>query len=190
MSNGPPELWLVRHGETEWSQAHRHTSFTDLPLTERGVADAQALGARLRRQSYDRVLTSPMRRARETAALAGFPTTEVEPAATEWHYGEYEGLTTVQVRERVPGWSVWTHGAPGGESAADVGARADRLIEAVRSRGSGRLLLFAHAHFLRVLAARWIDQPPAAGAHYRLDTASISVLAWERETAVISRWNT
>lgn len=185
-----PELWLARHGETEWSRTGRHTSVTDLPLTPDGERDAAALRERLATVSFDVVLTSPLRRARDTARLAGFDeNVEITPDAHEWRYGDYEGLTTAQVRERVPGWSIWTHPSPGGENASEVAARADRLIDRVRREAPERALLFAHGHFLRVLGARWAGLAPEDGARLVLDVATVSVLGWERDTAAISRWN-
>jgi broad specificity phosphatase PhoE len=184
-----PELWLCRHGETEWSRAGRHTSRTDLPLTPRGIDQAHQLGRRLAGVAFDLVLTSPRRRAVDTAALAGFPAAAPDPASAEWDYGDYEGLTTAAIRERVPGWTVWTHALPGGETVEEVGARADRILERVLREATTRALVFSHSHFLRVLAARWLGMAAVAGAHLVLDTASVSVLGWERETRTITRWN-
>jgi broad specificity phosphatase PhoE len=190
MTRRQPDLWIARHGETEWSRSGRHTSVTDLPLTPRGERSAQALCDRLAGTPFDLVLVSPLRRARETAALAGFKDeTQVEPDAHEWRYGAYEGLTSQEIRAEVPGWSVWTQPSPGGEAAADVAARADRIVERVRREAPERALLFAHGHILRVLAARWVGLPPEAGAHLVLDVATVSVLGWERETPAIARWN-
>lgn len=184
------QLWVVRHGETEWSRDHRHTSHTDLPLLPVGEDAARKLAARLAEVSFGLVLTSPLRRARDTAVLAGFGAAEVTDDLVEWDYGEYEGITTEQIREREPGWSVWRSGAPGGELAGEVAGRVDRVIERVRSSGAERALLFSHGHLLRVLTARWLEQAPEEGKRYRLDTATVSVLGWERETRVILRWNT
>lgn len=181
------ELWLVRHGETEWSKAGRHTSVTDLPLTEEGESVATSLAPRLRGVEFDRVLTSPRLRARRTAELAGFADAEMTDDLVEWDYGSYEGVTTPEIRESVPGWTVWTHPSPGGETAAEVGERLDRAI--ARVSGAGRVLVFGHGHALRALTARWLGLPVAAGSHFRLDTATLSVLGWERETPVILRWN-
>jgi broad specificity phosphatase PhoE len=186
-----PELWIARHGETEWSRSGRHTSVTDLPLTPRGERSAQALRERLAGTRFDLVLVSPLRRARETATLAGCKDeAQVEPDAHEWRYGAYEGLTSKEIQAEVPGWSVWTHPSPGGETAADVAERADRVIDRVRREATERALLFAHGHILRVLAARWVGLPPEAGAHLLLDVATVGVLGWERETPAIARWNT
>jgi probable phosphoglycerate mutase len=185
-----PEIWLCRHGETEWSRDGRHTSRTDLPLTPAGMAEARRLATRVSGVKFDLVLTSPKRRAADTAAIAGFPDAVREPAAQEWDYGEGEGRTTAAIREEVPGWTVWTHMLPGSETADQVGARADRLIGLVQHEAPTRALLFSHAHFLRVLAARWIGLPATAGVRLLLDTGSVSVLGWERDVRAIKHWNT
>ena len=182
------ELWLVRHGATEWSTAGRHTSITDLPLLPDGEETAVALGARLSSTDFRLVLTSPRRRARHTAELAGYAAAEVTDDLAEWAYGDYEGLTTPEIRESVPGWTVWSHPSPGGETAAEVAARLDRVVERARA-GGGRTLAFAHGHSLRVLAARWLGLPPEDGRLLRLDTATVSVLGFERESPVVLRWN-
>lgn len=182
------DLWLVRHGPTEWSRAGRHTSVTDLPLLAESEDDARGLAPRLAGVEPALVLTSPRRRARDTAALAGFPDAEVDPDLAEWHYGDYEGLTTAQIRETVPGWTVWTHPCPGGETPAQVTARLDRVVAEARER-DGVVLAFAHGHSLRALAARWLGLPVSEGRLLRLDTATISVLGHERETPVVLRWN-
>jgi broad specificity phosphatase PhoE len=182
-------LVLVRHGETAWSRSGRHTGRTDVPLTEKGRADAEHLSACLSAWRFTRVLTSPLRRATETCRLAGFGEgSEVREDLREWDYGEYEGRTTPEIRNDRPGWTLWTDGAPGGERADDVGARADGVIAEVRSV-DGDAVLFGHGHMLRVLAARWIELSPAAGTRFGLDPATISVLGYERETAVVLRWN-
>lgn len=180
------EVWLVRHGETEWSRDHRHTSTTDLELTADGAAVARGLAARLER-SFDLVLTSPRRRARDTAILAGHPDAEVDADLVEWDYGDYEGVTTAEIRETVPGWSVWTHPTPGGEDAARVTGRLDRVV--ARLRDQPRALVFGHGHALRALAARWVGLPVSQGRLLRLDTATVSVLGFEREQPVVLRWN-
>jgi broad specificity phosphatase PhoE len=187
-SEVPAELWTCRHGATEWSRGGRHTSRTDVPLVAAGVEQARSLAARLNGVGFDLVLASPMTRARETAALAGFPDAEVSADAAEWDYGDYEGRTTPAIREQVPGWTIWTHPAPGGETPEQVAARADRIVARVRDNG-GRALVFSHGHFLRVLAARWIGLPAPAGGHFRLDTGTLSVLGWERETPAVVQWN-
>lgn len=182
-----PELWVVRHGETEWSRDGRHTSVTDLPLTEAGEAAAAALAPRLRDVDADLVLTSPRLRARRTAELAGHGEAEVDEDLAEWAYGDYEGVTTPEIRESVPGWTVWTHPTPGGETPGQVAARLDRVV--ARARRHRRTLVFAHGHSLRVLTARWLGQPAEEGRFFRLDTATVSVLGFERETPVLLRWN-
>ena len=182
------ELWLVRHGETEWSRDGRHTSTTDLPLTEHGVEVAHQLAPRLADTEFAQVLTSPRQRARMTADLVGHGDAEVDEDLVEWAYGDYEGVTTATIRETVPGWSVWTHPTPGGESAAEVSARLDRVVEKAREH-PGRTLVFGHGHALRALTARWLGLPVEAGRHFRLDTSTLSVLGWERESAVLLRWN-
>lgn len=185
----PGELWLVRHGETDWSRSGRHTSTTDLPLTATGEDAARALGDRLGDVEFGLVLASPLRRAADTATLAGFPQAMPEPDLVEWAYGEYEGLTTAQIRQRTPGWTVWTHACPGGEPASRVGARGDRVVVTIRDSGADRALAFTHGHFGRVLAARWLGLEPADGAMLRLDTATVSVLGWDHERPAIVSWN-
>jgi broad specificity phosphatase PhoE len=181
-------VWLVRHGETAWSRDGRHTSVTDVPLTKNGTDAARAVRQRLHGRPFALVLTSPRVRARDTAKLAGFPDAVDDDDLAEWAYGEYEGITTEEIRESVPGWTVWTHPSPGGETKADVSARLDRVIE--RARGAdGDVLLFGHSHSLRALAARWVGLPVTDGRLLQLDTASISVLGYERATSVIVRWN-
>ena len=182
------QLWLVRHGETEWSASGRHTSVTDVELSSAGEQDADKVAGRLSAVAFARVLTSPRSRARRTAELAGFPDAEVLDDLAEWDYGEDEGLTTPQIRETRPGWTVWSDGPKAGESAEDVRRRADRVVDLVRAT-DGLVLVFTHGHFGRVLGARWLGLHVAAGAHLGLSTASVSVLGWERETAVIDHWN-
>jgi probable phosphoglycerate mutase len=182
------ELWIVRHGETEWSASGRHTSTTDVPLTRAGEAAARAVGLRLATTTFDLVLTSPRQRARHTAALAGFPDAHVEDDLAEWAYGGYEGVTTATIRKTVPGWTVWSHPCPGGETADQVGRRLDRVVARVRSHG-GRVLVFGHGHASRVLAARWLAQPVEEGRLFQLDTATLSVLGYEHQGPVVARWN-
>jgi broad specificity phosphatase PhoE len=182
------ELWLVRHGPTEWSEAGRHTSTTDLPLLPEGEEAARRLGQRLAGVEFELILTSPRQRARHTAELAGHPEAEVDDDLVEWAYGDYEGITTAEIRKSVPGWTIWTHPCPGGETAASVGARLDRVVARARAV-DGRTLAFAHGHSLRVLAARWLGLEVADGRLLRLDTATVSVLGHERETPVVQRWN-
>ncbi len=182
------QLWLVRHGETEWSANGRHTSRTDLDLTEAGIEAATSVAEKLAGTSFGRVLTSPLLRARRTAELAGFGSAEVVEDLREWDYGDDEGLTTPQIREERPGWTVWRDGPEGGETGAEVGRRADRVIELVRGTG-GPVLAFSHGHLSRVLGARWLGLEVADGAHLTLSTASVSVLGWERDTPAVLHWN-
>lgn len=184
-----PEVWVVRHGQTEWSESGRHTGDTDVALTEEGERAAVELGARLGSEPFERVLTSPLSRARRTCELAGFgEEAVVDERLKEWQYGAYEGLTTAEIREDVPDFTVWTRPIRGGEPLAAVGARADSLIADLR-RTAGPVLVFAHGHLLRVLAARWMRLEPAVGAHLELGPATISVLGWERDTPTLQRWN-
>jgi len=184
-----PQLWLVRHGQTEWSASGRHTGRTDLPLDDAGRRQARELTSALAGLSVAQVLTSPLQRARETCALAGCgDRARIDDDLQEWDYGDYDGLTTDEIREARPGWSLWRDGCPGGESAAEVGARADRVVARVRD-GAGDTLAFAHGHLLRVLAARWLGLEPEAGALLALTTATVSLLGWERDQAVVRRWN-
>lgn len=184
-----PELWLVRHGETEWSRSGAHTGRTDLALTETGIAEARAIGEALGGRSFSLVLTSPFHRARETCRLAGYGMAAiVEPDLREWDYGDYEGRTTAEIRLQAPGWNVWQCGVPNGESIEQVAARAEAVI-ARSARASGDVALFGHGHALRVLTARWLGLEPAAGRLFSLGTATLSTLGFERETRVIKRWN-
>ncbi len=183
-----PELWLVRHGETEWSRDGRHTSITDLDLTENGVEVAKALCERLAGESFDLVLSSPRHRALRTAVLAGVDDVHIDADLVEWDYGDYEGVTTSEIRETVPGWTVWTHPTPGGETAEQVTERLDRVVARVREHG-GRVLVFGHGHALRALTARWIEQPVSEGRFFKLDTATVSTLGYERDFPVVLRWN-
>ncbi len=183
------QVVLVRHGQTEWSLSSQHTGTTDMPLTDEGRRHAEALGARLAAWSFARVLTSPLSRAVDTCRLAGLGDgAQRTDDLREWDYGEYEGRRTVDIREERPGWALWRDGVPGGETVEQVGLRADRVIDVARS-ADGDVALFAHGHVLRVIGARWIGLPPDHGALLALSTASISVLGWEREAAVIERWN-
>jgi broad specificity phosphatase PhoE len=183
------EIVLVRHGETEWSRDRRHTGRTDIPLTETGRREAAVLGDALAGRSFARVLSSPLSRALETCRLAGLgDRAELSEDLREWDYGEYEGITTAEIRERRPDWYLWRDGCPGGETAADVGRRADRVI-ATLSALERDAAVFAHGHMLRVLTARWLGLGPEAGALFKLDTGTLSALGYERETRVITRWN-
>ena len=182
------EVWLVRHGETEWSRSGRHTSTTDLPLLPDGERVAKGLHERLAGPEFALVLTSPRQRARRTAELAGYADAEVDDDLVEWTYGDYEGVTTEEIRRTVPGWTVWSAPCPGGESAADVSARLDRVVARVRE-AAGPALIFGHGHALRALTARWLGLPVTDGRLFRLDTATVSVLGHERESPVVLRWN-
>ena len=188
MTSPRSQLWIIRHGPTEWSRDHRHTSTTDLPLLPEAEHEAEALADRLTETRFGRVLTSPRLRARRTAELAGFPDAVVDDDLVEWRYGDYEGVTTQEIRERVPGWSVWTHPIPGGEAAEEVSERLDRVV-ARAHEVDGAVLVFAHGHSLRALAARWLGLPVSEGRLLRLDTTTVSVLGHERENAVVLRWN-
>jgi probable phosphoglycerate mutase len=176
---------LARHGETAWSAAGKHTSTTDLPLTERGREAARGLGARLAGREFALVLASPRRRAVDTARLAGYEP-ELEPDLVELDYGPYEGRTTAEIREERPGWTVWED--PGGETLAQAAARADRVIARALA-AEGDVALFAHGHILRILGARWLGLPPERGASFKLGTASLSELGFERETRAFESWN-
>jgi broad specificity phosphatase PhoE len=207
------ELWLVRHGETEWSLSGAHTSRTDIPLTEHGRKRAEELRDYLKGTKFDAVFVSPMQRARETCAIAGFgDVAKIDEGLREWDYGVYEGKTTKEIQAEIPGWSVWQNEIVGGETVEHVGERADKVIMQAlvadmpvpwktsapgsgkvalfaHASGSGKVALFAHAHILRILAARWIGLPATGGALLALGTGSVSVLGWERETRVIQSWN-
>jgi probable phosphoglycerate mutase len=180
---------VVRHGETEWSANGKHTSRTDLPLTEKGRERALALASVLAEWSFALVLTSPLRRARETCELAGFgDAAEVCEDLHEWNYGAYEGLTTPEIRVERPDWSLWRDGCPGGELPQQVGERADRALARLRS-ADGDALAFAHGHILRVITGRWLGMPAAAGARFALAAGGVGELGFERETEVLRRWN-
>jgi broad specificity phosphatase PhoE len=188
-SHSAYEVVLVRHGETEWSRAGRHTGRTDVPLTEQGRRQAEAVGAALRDRDFALVLTSPLGRALETCRLAGFgERAQPRDELMEWDYGAYEGRTTAEVREERPGWTLWRDGVPGGETIEQVGQRVDRVLDEIRAL-DGEALLFAHGHVLRVLTARWLELEPDAGRLFALDPATLSMLGYERETPVIQLWN-
>lgn len=190
MARSGHEAVLVRHGETEWSLNGRHTGTTDIPLTENGRHVARELGGHLTGRTFAAVFTSPLRRSLETLELAGLDPARAEilDDLREWDYGEYEGLTTAQIRERRPDWLLWRDGAPGGEVAARVGERADRVIARI-GKVDGDVAVFSHGHFLRVLGARWVDLPPDRGRSLGLETATLSTLGYEREVPVIWQWN-
>lgn len=184
------EIWLIRHGETAWSRSGQHTGRTDVPLTDHGRDEARALAPVLAAQRFDAVLSSPLSRALETCRLAGLgELAQPEPALLEWDYGQYEGLTTPQIRTEVPGWTIWRGPVPGGESLEQIDARAKALIDRLLAKMPARIALFSHAHFLRTLAGCWIGDSAALGAHFTLGTASISILGFEHEERVIRQWN-
>ena len=183
----PSEIWLVRHGETEWSRSGQHTSRTDLPLTPEGERQAESLKRMLVGHSFALVQSSPMNRAIRTCQLVGL-TPEINEDLREWDYGDYEGLTTPEIQKSAPGWTIFSGAVPNGETVEQVGARADRVISHALA-ASGNVALFGHGHLLRILAARWIGLEPAGGRLLALSTASLSVLGYERETRVIRLWN-
>jgi broad specificity phosphatase PhoE len=186
--NGP-RIVLVRHGETEWSADGRHTGTTDIPLTEAGRRNGERLRARLAGRSFALVLTSPLRRARDTCELAGLAdAARLDDDLREFDYGKYEGRTTPDIRQERPGWSVWRDGSPGGEIPDEVGARADRVIARALEH-DGDVAMFAHGHVLRVLGARWLELPAAFGGHFGLGTAAVCELGYEREHRAIWLWN-
>jgi probable phosphoglycerate mutase len=183
------EVWVLRHGATEWSVAGRHTGRTDLPLTDEGRAQARAVGRVLDHRRFARVLVSPLRRARQTCELAGYADqAELTDDLREFDYGDLEGLTTSQIRVSAPGWTVWTGPCPGGETLADVGARVDRVIATVRAV-DGPVALFAHGHVLRVLTARWCELEPVEGRRFPLDTGTVGILGYEHGFPGVRRWN-
>ncbi|MGM0930345.1 MAG: histidine phosphatase family protein [Actinomycetota bacterium] len=218
-----PVLWLMRHGETEWSRDHRYTGLTDLELTPAGVQQARDAAVKLAGVRFRTVLTSPLVRARRTAELAGYPGAEVVSEAHEWDYGDYEGLQSAVIRDKDPSYLIWTHGVRGGESLQQVADRADHVIAKVRDGGDGaafsggtsgrasvgrpvpgasvsgttsaetseprQVLLVAHGHFLRVLAARWLGMEPVEGRHFVLETAAVCRLGWDKKTPAIAGWN-
>ncbi|MCU1452236.1 MAG: acid phosphatase [Acidimicrobiales bacterium] len=186
--HSPVRLLLVRHAETEWSATRRHTGRTDVALSDRGRAEAEALRGRLPLADTDRVISSPLSRATETAALAGLDVDVIDPDLIEWDYGDIEGRTTEEVRRERPAWTIWSGGVHGGETVEQVGARADRVIDRALAAG-GTTVVVAHAHLLRILAARWIELAPVEGRRFTLDPASWSILGFERETRVIEHWN-
>jgi broad specificity phosphatase PhoE len=188
--DGMAEIVLVRHGQTEWSATGRHTSYTDIDLTADGEHQARAVGARLEGRRFAAVIASPRKRALRTADLAGLRVAEVDDDLVEWDYGEYEGITTARIHETEPGWNLWTDGAPGGESPEQIGARVDRVLAKARQHlADGDVALVGHGHCLRVVGARWIELPPAAGGRLRLDTATLSTLGYEHRRPVILEWN-
>jgi probable phosphoglycerate mutase len=186
---GPAEVVLIRHGETAWSLSGQHTGRTDIPLTERGREVARCLAPVLAGREFHQVLCSPLRRARETCELAGLGAgAQIEPDLLEWDYGAYEGRTPAEIHAERPDWQVFRDGCPGGESPQAISERVDRVIERARAV-DGPVALFAHGHVLRVLGARWIGLPTAGGAHFLLDTSTLTVLSWYRGMPAIRCWN-
>jgi len=182
-------VFCIRHGETAWSLSGQHTGVTDIPLTDKGRSLAERLRPALENEVFDRVLVSPLKRARETAELAGLgDQAVVEPDLVEWNYGDYEGLTPAQIHQKRPGWMIFNDGAPGGETPDEIGARVDRVIARVRAV-EGNVALVAHGHVLRVLAARWIGLPPGGGQHFLLDTGTLCVLSQYRDAPAVRVWN-
>jgi broad specificity phosphatase PhoE len=183
-----PQLWIMRHGETEWSKSGQYTGLTDLPLTVEG--EQQAVEARkvLDAVDFDLVLTSPLRRARRTAELAGYPDAQHEPLSVEWNYGDYEGISSDLIRKDNPDYLIWTHGVPNGETLDEVAARADNIVARVLESGLDNVLIVAHGHFSRILTSRWLEIPPAEGRHFILVTAKVFTLGWDKMTPAIVRW--
>jgi broad specificity phosphatase PhoE len=183
------DVFAIRHGETAWSLSGQHTSTTDIPLTDNGRRLAERLAPVLAKEAFALVLVSPRQRARETCELACLGAHAViDPDLAEWDYGVWEGLTTPQIRETIPGWTIWANGARDGETPDQVAHRCDRVVARVRA-AEGDVLLFGHGHLLRVFTARWLELAPTEGRHFALATATVSVLGWERETPVVERWN-
>ena len=189
MENNEQIVYIIRHGETEWSLNGQHTGVTDIPLTENGRTLAKVLQPVLAKESFALVLISPLQRARETCKLSGLgDQADVDTNLMEWNYGEYEGITSRQIHETVPGWLVFNDGAPGGETPEQIGARADHVIARVRSV-RGVVALFAHGHILRVLVARWLDLPATAGRNFLLDTGTLNILSYYRGYPAVKTWN-
>ena len=183
------KVYVFRHGETEWSLNGRHTGTTDLPLTENGREKAKLLQPLVDQKTFALVLTSPLKRAKQTCELAGLgEKAEIDSDLVEWNYGEYEGLTTPQIQEKTPGWFVFTHECPGGETAEQVGMRVDRAIAKIKG-ASGDVALFAHGHLLRVLAARWLELSPVEGRRFDLDTATLNILGYYHSSPAVLTWN-
>jgi probable phosphoglycerate mutase len=183
------QFYLIRHGETEWAREGRHTGRTDIPLTEMGRDQAGFLQPIFEDVTFEAILSSPLQRALETAKLAGLGhRVELLDDLREFDYGDYEGITTAQIRQKVPGWTVWSHGCPNGECAADVRQRADRIVVRLH-QATGHVAIFSHGHFLRVLVARWIDLPPESGRHFLLGTSTLSILGFEHEYTAVKTWN-
>lgn len=183
------KLYLVRHGETEWSRSGQHTSVTDLPLTETGREEAKSLNGWLDPQDFGLVLASPRQRAQETARLAGFNDFDVDEDLAEWFYGDYEGITSEEVQKTVPNWQIWTHGVPNGETAEEVRTRVGRVVKKVQESGVDKAIVFAHGHSLRALTTVWLELPMTLGQSFPLNTASLSVLGRYHDRPAVLRWN-
>lgn len=183
------QVYLVRHGETEWSLSGQHTGTTDIPLTENGRKLAKRLEPVLASESFALILTSPLERARQTCELAGLGArAQIDRDLTEWNYGDYEGLTPKQIHAQAPGWMLFSDGCPGGETPAQIGTRVDRVITRVRAV-DGHVALFAHGHIFRVFAARWLGLQASAGCHFLLETATLNILSYYRGIPAVKRWN-
>lgn len=181
-------LYAVRHGETKWNVTSQHTSTTDLPLTEKGQEQARFIQKLLKGRSFSKIISSPMRRAKDTASLAGFTDPTLDKRLCEWDYGDYEGITTDEIREEIPDWNIFSHGAKNGESVDQVEQRAKQWIADI-NLDEGDILIFSHGHFLRVLASCWIGLGAKGGRSFRLSNASLSILSYERENRTIYLWN-
>lgn len=185
---GLPRLWLLRHGETEWSKSGQYTGLTDLPLTAEGEQQARQAKAALDGVDFGLVLTSPLQRARRTAELAGFPEAQLEPDAVEWDYGDYEGIRSSDIRKENPDYLIWTHGVPNGETLDQVAARADRVVQRALTAGVPHVLVVAHGHFCRIITARWLELAPIEGRHFILGTAKVCRLGWDKKTPAVEAW--
>ncbi len=186
------EIYLIRHGETEWSRSGQHTSVTDLALTERGEQQARALRGHLNPSGFGLVLSSPRRRALDTATLAGFTgayAPQVDEDLVEWAYGDYEGRTSEEIGETDPGWTIWTGKVPGGETAEQVATRLDRVVDRVQESAVERAICFGHGHALRALMLRWLEFDVRLGVHFPMDTSTVSILGWEKGQPALERWN-
>ena len=187
MMNRFQQIWLIRHGETAWSRTGQHTGRTDLPLLPEAAPELKALRPHLK-HAFALVLSSPLQRARQSAALVGFDSVEMDDNLMEWNYGDFDGKTRAEIQKLIPGWSIWTHGARHGETLEEVARRAHQVIERARA-ASGDVALVSHGHILRVLAACWLGLPPVNAEHFALSTGSISVLGYENEFPVLTQWN-
>ena len=183
------KIYLIRHGETEWTLSGQHTGSTDIPLTKNGENQAKLLGDRLRGHAFQTILASPLQRAQQTCAIAGLlKTAQIDPNLVEWNYGDFEGMTSAQINKMQPNWSIFSNGAPNGESVADIGKRADKVLAKIQSL-HGDVALFSHGHFLRALAARWLQLPAQDGRLFALFPGSLSILGFEKNTQVLFLWN-